>query len=196
MTLINKTFLKILRCIAFGVVVTKTDVINESRKTSITKAIEIIGPAVASINVEQQNISSLSFDPFFGFMLPREIYPMKSSGSGVIISPEGFLITNYHVIENADRVTVTLPGGDEYEALIIGSDQTSDLALLKLEGKNFPHAILGNSDKLIIGEWVIALGNPFELFSVSNMPSASVGIVSVRPTWILAYKNRAKYFRI
>ena len=176
--MINKAFLRILLYIFFGSVVIKTDGITESRKTSITKAIEIIGPAVASINVEQQNISPLSFDPFFGFMLPSEIYPMKSSGSGVIISPEGFLITNYHVIENAERVTITLPGGDEYEAKIIGSDQTSDLALLKLEGDEFPYAILGNSDNLIIGEWVIALGNPFELFSVSNMPSASVGIVS------------------
>ena len=151
--------------------------ISSSRQTALTRAIEKIGPAVASINIEQ-HISSISFDPFFGFMFPREIYPMKSSGSGVVISPDGFVITNHHVVENADRVTVTLSGGDEYEAEMIGSDETSDLALLKLAGSGFPYAELGNSDDLLIGEWVIALGNPFELFTVSNKPSASVGIIS------------------
>ena len=103
---------------------------------------------------------------------------MKNSGSGVVISPDGFLITNYHVVEDADKITATLSGGDEFDAEIIGFDQTSDLALLKLDGSNFPFAPLGDSDNLIIGEWVIALGNPFELFTISNNPSASVGIVS------------------
>ena len=110
-----------------------------SRQTALTRAIEKVGPAVASINVEQ-HISSISFDPFFGFMFPREIYPMKSSGSGVVISPDGFVMTNHHVIADADKVTITLPGGDEYEAEIIGSDETSDLALLKLSGSDFPFA--------------------------------------------------------
>jgi len=153
------------------------DEISNSRETAITRAIEKVGPAVASINVEQ-HIAPVSFDPFFGFMYPREIYPMKSSGSGVVISPDGFVMTNHHVIENADKVTVTLSGGDEYEAEIIGSDETSDLALIKLSGSDFPYAELANSDDLLIGEWVIALGNPFELFSISNKPSASVGIIS------------------
>ena len=151
--------------------------ISQSRQTALTKAIEKIGPAVASINIEQ-HVSSISFDPFFGFMFPRELYPMKSSGSGVVISPDGFVLTNHHVIANADKVTVTLSGGDEYEAEMIGSDETSDLALLKLAGSGFPYAELGDSDDLLIGEWVIALGNPFELFTVSNKPSASVGIIS------------------
>ena len=153
------------------------DGISASRQTAITRAIEKVGPAVASINVEQ-HISSVSFDPFFGFMYPREIYPMKSSGSGVVISPDGFVMTNHHVIEQADKVTVTLAGGDEFEAEIVGSDETSDLALLKLDGDDFPYATLGISDDLLIGEWVIALGNPFQLFSISNKPSASVGIIS------------------
>ena len=157
--------------------VMNSDDLASSRYTAITRAIEKVGPAVASINVEQ-HLNSVLFDPFFGYMFPREIYPMKTSGSGVIISPDGFLITNYHVIENADKVTVTLSGGDEYVSEIIGSDPTSDLALLKLNGSDFPYADLGDSDDLIIGEWVIALGNPFELFSYSNKPSASIGIIS------------------
>jgi len=153
------------------------DNISSSRETAITRAIELVGPSVASINVEQ-HVSSVSFDPFFGFMYPRELHPMKSSGSGVVISPDGYVITNYHVIKNADKVTVTLSGGDDYNAEIIGTDETSDLALLKLDGADFPYAELGDSDDLLIGEWVIALGNPFQLFSISNKPTASVGIIS------------------
>ncbi len=170
-------FKKSLIILVTIIIFIRSDGITKSRETAITRAIEKVGSAVASINVEQ-HISSVSFDPFFGFMFPRDIYPMKSSGSGVVISPDGFVMTNHHVIQNADKITVTLSGGDEYEAEIIGSDETSDLALLKLSGSNFPFVELGDSDNLLIGEWVIALGNPFELFSVSNKPSASVGIVS------------------
>ena len=171
----HKHYLRFIICLTVSM--PYADEISKSRETAITRAIEKVGPAVASINVEQ-HISSVSYDPFFGFMYPREIYPMKSSGSGVVISPDGFVMTNHHVIENADKVTVTLSGGDEYEAEIIGSDETSDLALIKLSGSDFPYAELANSDDLLIGEWVIALGNPFELFSISNKPSASVGIIS------------------
>ena len=171
----HKPYLRFIICLTVSI--PYADEISKSRETAITRAIEKVGPAVASINVEQ-HISSVSYDPFFGFMYPREIYPMKSSGSGVVISPDGFVMTNHHVIENADKVTVTLSGGDEYEAEIIGSDETSDLALIKLSGSDFPYAELANSDDLLIGEWVIALGNPFELFSISNKPSASVGIIS------------------
>ena len=151
--------------------------LNNSRETAITKAIEKVGPAVASINVEQHT-ASISYDPFFGFIYPREIFPMKSSGSGVVISPDGFVLTNSHVIENSDKISVTLSGGEEYDAEIIGIDETSDLALLKLDGDTFSYANLGNSDEVIIGEWVIAIGNPFQLFSVSNKPTASIGIIS------------------
>ena len=171
----HKHYLRFIICLTVSI--PYADEISKSRETAITRAIEKVGPAVASINVEQ-HISSVSYDPFFGFMYPREIYPMKSSGSGVVISPDGFVMTNHHVIENADKVTVTLSGGDEYEAEVIGSDETSDLALIKLSGSDFPYAELANSDDLLIGEWVIALGNPFELFSISNKPSASVGIIS------------------
>lgn len=169
----NKNFFFIIQIfqIIFG------NNLTNSRETAITRAIEKVGPAVASINVEQ-NVSSLSFDPFFGFIYNSDIFPMKTSGSGVVISPDGFVLTNSHVIENADKISVTLSGGSEYKAEVIGVDKTSDLALLKLEGGSFPFARLANSDELLIGEWVIALGNPFQLFSVSNKPTASIGIIS------------------
>ena len=152
--------------------------IESSRRTAITSAIEKVGPAVACINVEQHVSAYSSQDPFFRYFFPPEIYPMKSSGSGVVISPDGYVLTNTHVVEKASKITVTLSGGEEYNAEVVGIDKTSDLALLLLEGRDFPYAQLGDSDGLIVGEWVIALGNPFELFSISNQPTASVGIIS------------------
>lgn len=156
--------------------------VEASRHTAITRAIESVEPAVASISVVQiQDVyNPFTRDPFFDFFFPersrkREVH---SSGSGVVISPDGYVLTNYHVIENATEVIVTLPGGEEFEAEIIGTDYITDLALLKLNGRNFPYATLGDSYDLIIGEWVIALGNPFGLFDISKQPTATAGIIS------------------
>ena len=154
-----------------------------SRYNAITRAIQNISPAVASVNVIQlKEIARKSpfSDPFFEFFFPYDLHreKVKSSGSGVVISPDGYVLTNYHVIENAHEIIVTLPGGEEYKSEIIGKDRFTDLALLKMEGSNFPYADLGNSDDLIIGEWVVALGNPYGLFDVSDQPTATVGIIS------------------
>ena len=154
-----------------------------SRHNAITRAIQNISPAVASVNVIQlKEIARKSpfSDPFFEFFFPYELHrqKVKSSGSGVVISPDGYVLTNYHVIENAHEIIVSLPGGEEYKSEIIGKDRFTDLALLKMEGANFPYATLGNSNELIIGEWVVALGNPFGLFDVSDQPTATAGIIS------------------
>jgi len=153
-----------------------------SRHTAITRAIHRVSPAVASISVTQiQDVySPFARDPFFEFFFPgrRPKREVQSSGSGVVISPDGYILTNFHVVENATNVVVTLPGGEEFEAEIIGTDYITDLALLKLDGKYFPYAKLGDSDELIIGEWVVALGNPFGLFDISKQPTATAGIVS------------------
>ena len=158
--------------------------VDESRHTAITRAIESVEPAVASISVVQlrdvYNSFSRGRDPFFDFFFPERSRKkeVRSSGSGVVISPDGYVMTNFHVIENATEVMVTLPGGEEYEAEIIGTDFITDLALLKLRGRDFPYATLGDSDDLIIGEWAIALGNPFGLFDISKQPTATAGIIS------------------
>ena len=118
--------------------------IESSRRTAITSSIEKVGPAVACINVEQHVSAYSSQDPFFRYFFPPEIYPMKSSGSGVVISPDGYVLTNTHVVEKASKITVTLSGGEEYNAEVVGIDKTSDLALLLLEGRDFPYAQLGD----------------------------------------------------
>ncbi len=175
---------KIFRIFFFlvSVLSAQTDLLF-SRENAITTAIKKVSPAVASVNVVQlKEISRRSpfSDPFFEFFFPYDLHrqKVKSSGSGVVISPDGYVLTNYHVIENAHEIIVTLPGGKEYESEIIGMDRFSDLALLKMSGSNFPFAKLGDSAKLIIGEWVIALGNPYGLFDVSDQPTATAGIIS------------------
>ena len=160
---------------------------ESSRRNAITNAISDTSPGVASINVTQIQRYSVNpwyeqfqRDPLFSQLFPSELNlrEVKSSGSGVVISPDGYIITNDHVVENASKIIVTLPGGNEYEAEVIGVDQLTDLALLKLDGDNFPYVKVGDSDKLIIGEWVVALGNPFGLFDVNQQPTATVGIIS------------------
>lgn len=99
----------------------------------------------------------------------------SSSGSGVIISPDGYIATNNHVVENSKNIKVTLNDNREFKAKLIGSDPTSDLALLKIEEEALPYLVFGNSDSLEIGEWVLAIGNPFRLQS-----TVTAGIVSAK----------------
>ncbi|MFC1855742.1 DegQ family serine endoprotease [Thermodesulfobacteriota bacterium] len=113
------------------------------------------------------------FDKFFG----DKEYKQKSLGSGLIIDKEGHILTNAHVVARAEEVRVTLPDGNDYEAKVIGSDEKTDIALIKIDNgdKGFPFATLGDSDKLDIGEWVIAIGNPFGLGA-----TVTAGIVSAK----------------
>jgi len=103
---------------------------------------------------------------------PREV---KGYGSGVIISADGYIITNNHVVENAEKVTVKLNDNREFEATIVGRDQGTDIALLKVKGDNLPFIRYGDSDILKLGEWVLAVGNPFNLTS-----TVTAGIVSAK----------------
>jgi Do/DeqQ family serine protease len=98
-----------------------------------------------------------------------------STGSGVIISENGFIATNHHVVADGNEIVVLLEDGREFEAKMIGSDPSTDLALLKVEGRNFPHLSFGDSDSLMVGEWVMAVGNPFRLYS-----TVTAGIVSAK----------------
>ncbi len=96
-------------------------------------------------------------------------------GSGVIINKDGYIVTNNHVIDKADEIEVTLNDNSKYTAKLIGTDPQTDIALLKIEGKEFPYIPFGNSDNLKVGEWVLAVGNPFNLTS-----TVTAGIVSAK----------------
>lgn len=101
--------------------------------------------------------------------------PIKGAGSGVIISADGFIVTNNHVIEKADQIKITLNNKKTYDAELVGTDPTTDLALLKIEEEGLPYISYGNSDRIKVGEWVLAVGNPFNLTS-----TVTAGIVSAK----------------
>ncbi|MBU0518934.1 trypsin-like peptidase domain-containing protein [bacterium] len=161
-----------------------TDEINQHRGNAITRTIQEVSPAVVGINVTQvreyRTRNPLWDDPFFRELFPQRIYRknVENLGSGFLISPNGLVITNEHVVHNATEILITMTSGEEFEALIIGADYYSDIALLKINGENLPYARMGDSDDVIIGEWSIALGNPFGLFSYNDQPTATVGVVS------------------
>lgn len=156
----------------------------ESRQTAITKAVRDISPAVVGINVisirEYRTRNPFFDDPFFRNIFPDNVWREKveNLGSGFLISPDGYILTNEHVVHNATQVIVTMTDGQQFDADIVGFDYDSDVALLKINGKDFPFVEMGDSDRIIIGEWAIAIGNPFGLFSINSHPSVTVGVVS------------------
>ncbi len=138
-------------------------------------ASEVSTPSVVFIKTESQAQASSSFW-FFGYDPFGRMGKVSSSGSGVIVSKDGYIITNHHVVKNADKIEVVLDKGKRsYPAKIIGTAASSDLALIKIEGKNLPAISIGNSDNVKIGEWVLAVGNPFNLTS-----TVTAGIVSAK----------------
>jgi serine protease Do len=162
------------------------DDISNSRKNILTQTVEKVSSAIVGINVIEiqkyrDPFSSFFDDPFFRqFFGNRGTYNRKVQGlgSGYIISPDGYIVTNDHVAGNASEITVTMTDGSHHQAKIVGTDPVSDICLLKIDGSNYPYVELGNSDDVIIGEWVIALGNPFGLFELNDKPTVTVGVIS------------------
>ena len=140
-------------------------------------AIQKVGPAVVNIDTTTRRSRSL-FDEFFGDFFgggepaPQEV--PSGQGSGVIIDGQkGLILTNHHVISRATTITVSLPNKQTFEAQVLGSDPTSDIALLKIDGSNLPQAKIATAETLPIGSWVVAIGNPFGFKN-----SVTVGVIS------------------
>jgi len=143
--------------------------------------------SVVNIRTEYQRKSSVyddffgSFDPFRDFFggnqgaYGKSQQPIMATGSGVIISPDGYIITNNHVVQEADYIEVTLNNKESFAATLVGADPSTDLALLKIQSVDLPYITFGNSDSIRIGEWVLAVGNPFNLNS-----TVTAGIVSAK----------------
>ena len=156
-----------------------------------TELYEKQAPAVVAIDVTQRVKRSrgpelAEDDPFYEFFrrfgqiprprgAPEREFDQQSVGSGFIISSDGYLITNAHVVDGADEVTIKLTDKREYKAKVIGADKRTDVALLKIEGKDFPKVTIGDPEKLKVGEWVVAIGKPFGLES-----TMTAGIVSAK----------------
>lgn len=173
-----------------------TESIYKSRNTIITKTVKEVSPAVVGISVKEvrqyQYNSPFNNHPFWGRFFGNQVFNKEISGlgSGAIISQDGYIITNDHVAGSADEITVTLSNGEHYLAERVGTDLTSDVCLLKIDATGLPFIPLGNSDEILIGEWVVALGNPFGLFDVSDKPTVTVGVISASGMNLSPVDNR------
>lgn len=157
---------------------------SSMQPVDLTKAAEsTLNSVVHIMSIQRSKIQTIQqpdiFDFFFGDGRGRQQQvqtpEQRGLGSGVIISKDGYIVTNNHVIDGADEINVKLHDGREMKGRVIGADPTTDLALIKIEGDDFPAIVVGNSDNLKVGEWVLAVGNPFNLGS-----TVTAGVVSAK----------------
>ncbi|MGZ3921882.1 MAG: Do family serine endopeptidase, partial [Bacteroidia bacterium] len=144
-----------------------------------TNAAEKSVNAVVHIKTTSEQVSNLNYDPFaewfYGPQKRQQNYSMEGSGSGVIISDDGYIVTNNHVVTGADKIEVVLNDRRTYEGEVIGADASTDVALIKIKEKNLPFLTYGNSETVKVGEWALAVGNPFNLES-----TVTAGIISAK----------------
>ncbi|RMF54489.1 MAG: PDZ domain-containing protein [Bacteroidetes bacterium] len=161
------------------------DDVGRTRRTAITRAVEVVAPAVVSVNVtavQQVAYQDPFADPFYEFFFgrrpPRVLQrQVQSLGSGFVISPDGYIVTNDHVAGEATQITVAFPDGTSLEARLVGADPVTDIALLKVDPPASLPYLTFATGRPLVGEWVIALGNPFGLFEAAD-PTVTVGVVS------------------
>lgn len=170
---------------------------SAKRINSITEAVKAVEPAVVSINViKTEYVRAVSpfgfgfFDFFGSIPLLRQV---ESIGSGVIYDPKGYIVTNAHVVSGATQIKVILPDKREFSGTVAGIDEIHDVAKIKITGNNLPVAEMGNSNDLIIGEWSIALGNPYGFLMNDSKPSVSVGVISAVNRNFAARQDRREY---
>ena len=157
----------------------KNSSIHNYSNDNIVNAIANVSQSVVGILVQNIDNNKPMFEFKNGVFSPyTSNTDIQTLGSGLIYTTNGYVITNTHVIKDADKIFVTLQGGEKLEAELIGADVLTDIALLKVDAINLPVSNLGNANNLKIGEWVIALGNPLGLFDLSYQPTATIGIVS------------------
>ena len=149
---------------------------SQSATPAIVHITTVIGKSEASNNLPKRRnpFADIFGDDFFDFDGPRSM-PQRASGSGVLISEDGYIVTNNHVIEEADEIKVTLHNKKSYTAKLVGNDPSSDLAILKIQEKGLPFLLYGNSDQVKIGQWVLAIGYPLNLET-----TVTAGIISAK----------------
>jgi serine protease Do len=156
---------------------TTPSAINASRRTAITDAVAKVAPAVVTVQTEVvERVPADVFEQFFGGRSGQR--SAAGIGSGFIVRADGAIVTNAHVVAGASRISVALRDGTTYPARLVGIDETNDLAVLKINAPNLPVAPLGSSSNLLIGEWAIAIGNPFGFVIANSEPSVTAGVVS------------------
>lgn len=152
--------------------------LGASRNTALVRAAERVAPAVVSVNVRrQEQIRPQSFFDQF-FLPPGASRQSVGYGSGIIFRSDGYVLTNDHVVRGAQEIRVTLPDGRDLPGELVGTDGVTDVAVVRIHGDNLPVAPLGTSVGLMIGEWTIAIGNPFAYLLSNSEPTVTAGVVS------------------
>jgi len=151
--------------------------VDASRRTALVAAADRVSPAVVSINVSSRQ-QAAPRSPWDFFFVPEGARLVQGYGTGFVIRSSGIIVTNQHVVANAERVVITLPDGSDLPATVLGEDPLTDIAVLRVKRDNLPTVSLGHSNDLMIGEWVIALGNPYAYLLGNAEPTVTVGVVS------------------
>ena len=156
---------------------TSAEGVSASRRTAITEAVARVAPAVVTVQTEvMERVPADAFEQFFGGRSGQR--STAGLGSGFIVRADGAIVTNAHVVVGASRISVAMRDGTTYPATLVGIDETNDLAVVKIQARDLPVAPLGSSSGLIIGEWAIAIGNPFGFVLANTEPSVTAGVVS------------------
>ncbi|MGH7719623.1 MAG: trypsin-like peptidase domain-containing protein [Gemmatimonadaceae bacterium] len=151
--------------------------VTAPRRTAITDAVARVAPAVVTVQTEMvQRAPADPYEQLFGGRSASRVLP--GIGSGFIIREDGVIVTNAHVVRGASSISVALRDGASYPARLIGDDEINDLAVLKIEAGDLAVTTLGNSDDLLIGEWAIAIGNPYGFLLGNSEPSVTTGVIS------------------
>jgi serine protease Do len=179
------------------------ETIDSSRRSAIVVAAERVSPAVVSVSVVQTRV--VRANPFFSFF-PDEFferfYPhlqykerLPGLGSGFLADASGIVVTNSHVVRNAEEIKVTLPDGREFPATVLDATEFYDLAFLKIDGEDLPVAPLGDSDQLLVGEWAVAIGNPFGFLLDDPQPSVTAGVISATGRDVKSHASEGGLYR-
>ena len=164
---------------------------TQSRNTAIVRASSRVAPSVVTVNVlRAQRAPRSAFERFF----PPAMRRTAGFGSGFIVEADGIVLTNEHVIRGAQRVMVTLADGRDFEAELVGFDEVTDVAVLRIQERGLPVAPLDRSGELIIGEWVVAIGNPFGTAVSNTEPTVTVGVVSAVGRHIVPNSEEASFY--
>lgn len=157
---------------------------GSARRTALVAAVERASGAVVSINVTSTR-EAPPRSPWDFFFVPEGARIVQGYGTGFVIRPDGIIVTNQHVVVNATKVVVTLPDGTDLPAKVLGEDPLTDIAVIKVERQNLPTVATGRSTDLMIGEWVVAMGNPYAYLLGNAEPTVTVGVVSATSRNIL-----------
>jgi len=154
-----------------------SNAINNQRRSALTDAVQTAAHSVVTVQTEVvQHVAATQFDFFFGRQSGDQV--QAGIGSGFIVRDDGVIVTNAHVVSGATKISVALRDGTSYPAKLLGIDEQNDLAVLKIDARKLPVATLGTSRDLMIGEWAIAIGNPFGFILGNTEPSVTAGVIS------------------